>query len=203
MNDLRLEEIPAAMADAVRPSLAAATLDGYARFLSAMAHYTRHSGLRLRHAAERTAPGLAHDLFAQLAKEEHGHHLLAEADLATFGVRPDAHEPPSVTAFHDRWMRNEDPGRWLGALYALERVGAHLQRDAAQNLGRLGLRRDQARFVLVHLDVDVEHGARSAEACATWPDGPVVLGAAREAARFWVGLHVEAFAGVDARGPFA
>lgn len=195
MNDLSLDAIPAAMADAVRPALAAATLDGYKRFLSAMAHYTRLSGPRLRHAAERTPPGAARDLFAALAKEEHGHHLLAEADLATFGERPDPREPASVKAFHDGWMRAEDPARWLGALYALERVGSHLQRDAAQNLGRLGLRRDQARFVLVHLDVDVEHGARSAEACATWLDQAAVLDAAREAARFWVGLHVDAFAG--------
>lgn len=195
MKDLSLEAIPAAMGDAVRPALAAATLDGYKRFLSAMAHYTRLSGPRLAFAAAHTPDGAARDLFASLAREEHGHHLLAEADLATFGESPSREEPATVTAFHDRWMSNRDPGRWLGALYALERVGSHLQRDAAMNLGRLGLRRDQARFVLVHLDVDVEHGARSADACAAWPDGRAVLEGAREAAEFWVTMHLDAFGG--------
>lgn len=194
MKDLALDAIPAAMADAVRPALADATLDGYKRFLSAMAHYTRLSGPRLAFAAERTPDGSARDLFASLAREEHGHHLLAEADLATFREAPSRDEPAAVTAFHDRWMSNEDPGRWLGALYALERVGSHLRRDAVTNLGRLGLRRDQARFVLVHLDVDVEHGARSAEACVAWPDPRAVLEGAREAAEFWVTMHVDALA---------
>jgi hypothetical protein len=64
---------------------------------------------------------------------------------------------------------------FLGAPYVRENVGAHLARAATENLGRLGLGPDRVRFVMVHLDADVER----------------LLDSASRAAAFWV--HRNAF----------
>jgi hypothetical protein len=202
MNDawLELSRIPGAMADAVRPHLARVTSEGYVRFLSAMFHYTHGSGERLRHAADRAPSDELHRFFDRLAREEVDHYRLAEADLAALGREPGDATPARVSAFHRAFMDDADPAFWLGALYVLESVGAHLREDATHNLGRLGLGPDQVRFVMVHLEADVEHGAAIAalaERCAE-KDGARLLAAAHAAAEFWIALHVAAFTGDDA-----
>lgn len=201
MNDAwqELSRIPSAMADAVRPHLGTVTRQGYERFLAAMVHYTRGSGERLRHAAELAKEGELHQLFAELAREEAGHYRLAEADLAAFGKAPGDAPPAEVVAFHRAWIDEGDPAAWLGALYVLESVGAHLQADATQTLGRLGLGPDQVRFVMVHLEADIEHSSSVASHAQRYAakDSARVLAAARAAAAFWVGLHVAAWTGDD------
>lgn len=192
-----LESIPPAMADAVKPHLRTASLEGYQRFLEAMVHYTRGSGDRLRHAAARSPSEELRAFFDRLAHEESGHYRLAEADLATFGRAPTGEGPEAVTAFHRSWIESDDPATWLGALYALESVGGHLGEDAVTALGRLGLRRDQVRFVMVHLEADVDHGASTADHARRQlaAAGDRLIQAARDAARFWVGLHIRALSG--------
>ena len=192
-----LERIPASMAEAVKPHLAATTLAGYQRFLSAMVHYTRGSGERLRHAAARAKEPELQAFFDRLAREEAGHYRLAESDLAAFGLAVVGETPDEVTAFHRAWMESEDPATWLGALYALESVGGHLGDDAAKNLARLGLGRDHVRFVMVHLEADTEHGAATAEHVRrhVHAGGERMIASARAAATFWIGLHVRAFTG--------
>lgn len=190
-----LERLPATMADAVKPHLGATSLAGYQRYLSAMVHYTRGSGERLRHAASRVQEADLAAFFERLAREEAGHYRLAEADLAAFGLAPLGDTPAEVAAFHRFWMESDDPATWLGALYVLESVGGHLGEEAAKNLARLGLGRDQVRFVMVHLEADIEHGASTAEHARRCleRDGARLLDAARYAAAFWVGLHERAF----------
>jgi heme oxygenase len=196
-----LERLPVAMADAVKPHLTATTREGYRRFLAAMIDYTRGSGERLRHAAARApSPALA-TFFDRLAREEAGHYRLAEADLAALDPSSSHASsggmPAEVAAFHRFWMESEDPATWLGALYVLESVGGHLGEAAAKNLARLGLGRDQVRFVMVHLEADTEHGASTAEHARRCLDedgaGGRMIEAARYAAAFWIGLHVRAF----------
>jgi hypothetical protein len=196
-----LERLPVAMADAVKPHLDATTLAGYQRFLAAMVHYTRGSGERLRHAAARAPSADLAAFFDRLAREEAGHYRLAEADLAAFESAPERSSggdvPAEVTAFHRFWMESDEPATWLGALYVLESVGGHLGEAAAKNLARLDLGRDQVRFVMVHLEADVEHGATTAEHARRYLDGDGgrLLEAARYAAAFWIGLHARAFSG--------
>lgn len=189
-----LERIPLSMADAVRPSLERATILGYHRFLDAMVQYTRGSGERLRHAARHAPDEPLRAFFEELAREEAGHYRLAEADLAAFGLTPSAATPPSVERFHAMWIESTSPATWLGALYVLENVGAHLAQSAVNSLGRLGLSREQVRFVMVHLEADVEHGRATAEHARRFADddGARLLEAATSAASFWVGLHKQA-----------
>lgn len=73
------------MADALRPYLPKLDREGYARFLSAMVHYTRGSGARLRHAGAHAPSEALRAFFSNLAVEEDPHHTLAEADLKALG----------------------------------------------------------------------------------------------------------------------
>ena len=101
--------------------------------------------------------------------------------------------------FHAFWegIRPERQLAFLGALRVLEGVARHLGGEARQGLGRLGLERTKARFILVHLDVDLEHGARAQALCAALGAGhpEQLLEGARRAADFWVAIHRAALAG--------
>ncbi|MEO8704419.1 MAG: iron-containing redox enzyme family protein [Kofleriaceae bacterium] len=193
MND-ELRAIPLHMADQVRALLPAVTLAGYQRFLDHMFHYTRGSEARLVHAADHAQPALQ-PYFRELAADERSHYRLAEADLATFGQAPSAVAPASIDAFDRAWRDLSTPG-WLGALYALESVAEHIAADAARNLARLDLRKEQARFIFVHLQADVEHGAGAADHVSALPpsEQAAALAAARIAGDFWIALHTDAFA---------
>ncbi len=191
---LELEAIPMAMASAVRPRLSSLDRAGYARFLEAMVHYTRGSGARLKHAARASADTPVAAFFAKLAEEEASHYKLAEADLRDLGGEISLDCPTSVARFDADWHKAGDPSAWLGALYALENVAGHLAADVPKELVRLGLEKSHVRFVMTHLSADAEHGHDT----ATWvgrADRTKVVGAAREAARFWVELHLAAFDG--------
>jgi len=193
--DDELRAIPVRMSEQVRELLPAVTLERYQRFLDLMVHYTRGSGPRLEHAAAHATTEGRRACFAELARDEAHHYRLAEADLAGFGRVPSPTPPDAVTDFDQAWRSWRDEGR-IGALYALESVAEHLAAEAQRHLGRLGLGRDQARFILVHLTADVGHAALTAEqldgALAT--DRAMTLAGARSAADFWVGLHFDAFA---------
>ncbi|MEO7735380.1 MAG: ferritin-like fold-containing protein [Kofleriaceae bacterium] len=186
--------IPIHMADRVRVLLPNVTLARYQRFLDHMVHYTRGSEARLLHAAEH-APAPLHPYFRELAADERSHYRLAEADLASFGLAA-SHAPlPAVEAFDRAWRDFTAPG-WLGALFALESVAQHIAADAARHLARLELAKDQARFVFVHLQADVEHAAGASEHVTTLTptDRAAALAAARIAGEFWIELHAQAFA---------
>jgi hypothetical protein len=181
------------MARQVQEWLPAVTPERYVTFLDMMYHYTARSGERLRRAAERsTLPGLK-AFFSDLAGDEQEHYRLAAADLAAFGREPSPGTPPEVADFHAFWEAITEDRQlgFLGALSVLEGVAGHLQAGAREAVGRLGLGRGQARFLLVHLEVDQDHGARAQRLCETLGDTrpEVLLEGARKAADFWVAIH--------------
>lgn len=188
-----LEEIPASMARALVELLPRVQLDGYLRFLDTMVHYTRDSGARLREAATLARDPALAGFYDALAAEEASHHRLAEADLASFGRSPSPEPPPSVRAFRAFWAAPA-PERelvLLGALFALEGVAAHLGDEVRPALQRLGLHPGNARFVLVHLQADEEHGAACrahVQRLAEHGLPPLLLGAGGAAAR-WIEMH--------------
>ena len=186
--------IPIHMADRVRALLPTVTLARYQRFLDHMVHYTRGSEARLLHAAAH-APAPLQPYFRELAADERGHYRLAEADLAAFGLTATQAPLAAVEAFDRAWRDFTAPG-WLGALFALESVAQHIAADAAHHLARLALAKDQARFVFVHLQADVEHGGDAAAHVAALgaSDRAIALAAARVAGAFWIELHVQALA---------
>jgi len=194
-----LEALTVGMARQVAAWMPAVTPERYVAFLDMMYHYTRRSGDRLRLAAERATQPELKVFFAELAADEQSHYLLAKADLAAFGREPSADTPPEVAAFHAFWedIAPERQLAFLGALRVLEGVAGHLGGETHQSLGRLGLGRTQARFLLVHLSVDMEHGARARALCETLGAGDPepLLDGARRAADFWVAIHRRALVG--------
>ncbi|WP_224243508.1 iron-containing redox enzyme family protein [Hyalangium gracile] len=191
-----LEEVTAVMARQVQSWLPAVTPERYVAFLDMMYHYTSRSGDRLRLAAERATHPELKAFFQELAREEQEHYRLARADLAAFGRTPSPDVPREVSAFHTFWesIPAQRQLAFLGALIVLEGVAHHLQRETREALGRLGLQRSQARFLLVHLDADLEHGARARELCAriAGEEPEPLFEGARTAADFWVALHRKA-----------
>lgn len=188
-----LDDAPAGMARALVELLPRVDLPGYLRFLDTMVHYTRDSGARLREAAAIARDPELASFFGTLAGEEANHHRLAEADLASFGRTPSAEPPPPVRAFRAFWAAPV-PDRelvLLGALLALEGVAAHLGDDVRPALQRLGLHPGNARFVLVHLQADEEHGAACrAHALRSAEHGlPSLLAGASGAAAHWIEMH--------------
>ena len=193
-----LDSIAPAMARTVAAWLPAIDLARYVAFLDMMVHYTRRSGERLRHAAEVARTPALREFFAALADDEQDHWRLAAADLAALGAAPSAATPPEVADFHAFWTANDGDGElaFLGALEVLEDVGRYLQVEVRQALGRLGLTKHQARFVLVHLEVDLDHGARARALRERFAgtNPAALLHGARAAASFWVAIHRAALA---------
>jgi hypothetical protein len=188
-----IRRIPAQMADKVRAWLPQINEARYLSFLDMMFHYTRKSGERLRHAATQSTHPALRSYLSALADDEQSHYRLAEADLAAFARRPSEEVPAEVARFHQFWsgIKPSQQAAYLGALLSLEGVAAHLGADATRALGGLGLGKQQARFILVHLEADAEHGAQ-AEALAEelFAIDPVSLAfGAEEAGRFWVEIH--------------
>jgi hypothetical protein len=195
MNELEQElaAIPAQMAQQVAAFLPSATVEGYTAFLHTMYHYTLQSQGRLARAAAAATDDPLRAFLKELADEEAHHYRLAEADLRAFGLTPSPDKPPSVAAFERAWeeLPHDHAAAWVGALLALESVGDHIGPAALPALARLGLGKTQARFVLVHLEADVEHGAKCRDhALALAASHPaLVLQGARAAAHAWVEMH--------------
>jgi hypothetical protein len=188
-----LDAIPISMAAAVGELLPEVSEAGYLRFLDMMFHYTKDSGDRLIEAsAIATDPELA-SFYAELAREEKQHYRLAEADLASFGQEPSSEPPREVGEFRAFWAAptHEREFVLLGALFVLECVASHLGDRVRPALQRLNLGPSNARFVLVHLQADEEHGAscraHALRVASVAPDS--LLAGARAAAPLWIAMH--------------
>lgn len=188
-----LEAIPITMAAAVGELLPRVDLPGYLRFLDMMFHYTKDSGARLVEAAAITRDPVLAGFYAELARDEKSHYRLAEADLASFGREPSREPPREVDEFRAFWAA-PIAGReavLLGALFVLESVADHLGDRVRPALQRLGLGPSNARFVLVHLQADAEHGAKcrghALRVASVAPDS--LLAGARAAAPLWIAMH--------------
>lgn len=191
-----LDAIPITMAAAVGEFLPQVSDAGYLRFLDMMFHYTKDSGARLLEAAAITRDPELADFYAELARDEKSHYRLAEADLASFGREPSRDAPREVEEFRTFWATptREREAVLLGALFVLESVADHLGVAVRPALQRLGLGPSNARFVLVHLQADAEHGARcrghALRVASVGPDSldSLVMGA-RAAAPLWIAMH--------------
>ena len=194
----RLDRLVAKMADATTPLLESVTPGRYRAALSVCYHYTRASGAQLERAADLAPSEDLRDFFAEMADEERDHFRLAEADLGALGGRIEESRPAAVQRFAEYWsaIGRANYFEFLGATYVLENLAGRLREGAVSALTALGLSRRQSRFVLTHLEADVEHGERIAELCARYaPDrGPELLAGAEAAVGYWI-AGIQAFLG--------
>jgi hypothetical protein len=172
----------------------------YKHFLNSMYHYTLHSGERLQFAASRAETPDLKAFYQKLADDEESHYKLAEADLAEFGQAVDPTNPPDpVQRFHQYWqsLGKGHSSAYLGVLYVAENIAKFVDTSVVDMFPKIPLNRAQTRFVRVHAEVDLEHGAEVQEMAASYMDNyePVITDAAAQMARFWVEIMQEGLYG--------
>lgn len=191
-----LENITKQTSKEVTTIIQGVTLDSYQHFLQMMYFYTLKSFDRLEHAAAIVSDEKLKAFFKHLALEEKSHYTLARADLKAFGKEIDTSANTSVVdKFNTDWMKANAPETILGILFVLENVANYNKDDAMKALGGLKIQKDQARFILVHLEADEDHGSLVTDYCKqVKPDRKeLVLDGARLASKFWLDLHRAVF----------
>ncbi len=190
-------------ADKVIAACAEADIGQYKHFLNSMYHYTLNSGERLQYAASCAADADLKAFLQKLADDEESHYRLAEADLAEFGEPVDPENPPDpVQRFHDYWqsLGKGHSAAYLGVLYVAENIAKYIEIDVLDMFPKIDLNRAQTRFVRVHAEVDLEHGAEVQEMCTHYMDTheAVIMDGAKHMARFWVEIMEEGLYGASA-----
>lgn len=170
------------------------SIGSYQHFLQMMYFYTLKSFDRLDHAAKLAKDEKLSKFFSHLALEEKSHYTLAKLDLRAFGKDIDNSLDTSVVdKFNRDWMKvgADSLEKILGILYVLENVANYNKTEAMQSLGKLNIQKDQARFILVHLEADEEHGSLVNEYCSKASDDKkgIIVDGAKLASKFWLDLH--------------
>jgi hypothetical protein len=189
-------------ANAVKPHIAPAkaSVEQYKKFLDIMYHYTLTSGEKLTIASKRVQEGQEDlkDFFDHMAHDEHGHYLVAKADLKAFDEDISYETPSVIVEFNQFWqtLGVKNPFGYLGALYVFENVARHLLEDIPTYVKTLELEKTQVRFVMLHAEADDEHGDLAKELCEKYieQDPAEVLGAAEKAADLWARINLHALA---------
>ena len=199
----KLDDYTKHAADTIFASFKEADLGMYKHFLNSMYHYTLHSGERLEYAASRAETPELKAFYQKLADDEESHYRLAEADLAEFGQAVDPNNPPDpVQRFHEYWqaLGKGHASAYLGVLYVAENIAKHVKTSVIDMFPKIELNRAQTRFVRVHAEVDLEHGAEVQEMAAHYMDKheAAITDAAAQMARFWVEIMHEGLYGSSA-----
>jgi hypothetical protein len=173
-----------------------ADLASYKHFLDSMYHYTRNSGEKLELAARVSETGALKDFYTHLAEDEQNHYKLAEADLREFGEQVDPDNPPKpVQRFDDYWqsLAKGHSAAFLGVLYVSENVAKYADRGILDMFPKLELTKAQTRWLRVHAEADLEHGAEVQRMCAQHMDDheDLIIDAAARMSEFWIEIMKE------------
>jgi hypothetical protein len=144
-------------------------LERYKQFLNTMYHYTAKSSEMISYAGKLSHNDELKHYFDHMLKEEKGHYLLAKEDLKALDGEVSVAIPQTVTDFHSKWFSLSDNiYAYLGALYVFENIAKYVQIEGQALFDALGLTKTQKRWVAVHLQADLEHGAEIAELCGRY-----------------------------------
>jgi len=134
-----------------------------------MYHYTSRSGEMISYAGSFSNNDELKHYFDHMLKEEKGHYLLAKEDLKALNGEVSEAIPQTVTDFHSKWFGLSDNiYAYLGAIYVFENIAKYLQVEGQALFDTLGLTKTQRRWIAVHLQADLEHGAEIAELCGRY-----------------------------------
>jgi len=193
-----LESYAEKAANSVSHHLKRASLEDYIHFLNYMYHYTRFSEHNLMLASQASQTEELREYFKHMAKEERGHYLLAVRDLEGFGLNVTDQTPAVVEAINQLWESLKDQktaNGYLGIIFVFENVVKYVGDDIKDLLRRLNLGKKQCRWLSVHAEADLEHGAEATEmADKHFSNNPALLvESAKKATELWVELMAEAF----------
>ncbi len=184
-------------ADAVRPGVKNADLEGYKRFLDMMYHYTLTSGDKLKAIAENSPDQELRNYFNHMYLEEKNHYMLAQQDLKGFGLTPSKETPKEVQDMNKFWasLSGKHVNGYLGALYVFENIADKVGNEVKDMLTRLGVEKNQRRWLSIHLEADLDHGREIKEVLEKYlaQDTKTALEAAEEACVRWTAVSMAPF----------
>lgn len=179
-------------AEAVRPGLQKSDIEGYKRFLDMMYHYTLRSGDKLKAIADNSPNEELHDYFNHMYLEERNHYMLAQQDLKGFGLIPSAKTPQEIHDMDKFWdsLNGGHINGYLGALYVFENIADKVGDDVKNLLTRLDVQKNQRRWLSIHVEVDLDHGAEVKEVLQKYlsQNPSAALEAAEEACERWIAV---------------
>lgn len=152
-------------ASAVKPCLKNADIEGYKRFLNMMYHYTLRSGDKLKSIANNSPNDELREYFNHMYLEERNHYMLAQQDLKGFGLAPEPETPQEVQDMDKFWasLNGKHINAYLGALYVFENIADKVDENVKEMLQRLNIQKNQRRWLSIHVEVDLDHGAEVKE----------------------------------------
>ncbi|MES2961055.1 MAG: iron-containing redox enzyme family protein [Pseudomonadota bacterium] len=193
----QLESYAKKAADAVIKGLEKTDLDGYKRFLNMMYHYTLKSGDKLKAISDNSPNQELRDYFHHMYLEERNHYMLAKQDLKGFGLVPNAETPQEVTDMDKFWisLQGGHVNGFLGALYVYENIADKVGDHVKAMLQRLNIEKDQRRWLSIHVEVDLDHGAEVKEVLEKYlAENPeAALASAKIACDRWIAVSVTPF----------
>ena len=196
----KLESLSKYAADELRPLLENATLEQYQAFLDMMYHYTLYSEGNLMKASETAHTDELKEYFEHMAKEEHGHYLLAAKDLEGYGKAVSKETPQEVLNINQYWdeMTQGHVNAFLGLVFVFENIAKHLGTEIKTFLQRLEVTKKQGRWLSVHAEADLEHGEEAKEFAEKYCDenAELMVNSAEKAANLWLAINRKPFATV-------
>lgn len=193
-----LPNFPEQAAEAIRPLMKELNIEGYKHFLYCMYHYTLDSAEKLEHSCRLCDDKNLLSYFSKMIKEEKSHYLLAKRDYEAFGLEVNKDViPEPVKRFREFWygLGNRNCNEFVGGMYVFESVAGLVGKDVIDMIERLQLTKRQSRWLLVHLEADLDHGAHALEMCEEYVDADpqALLDAAREGVERWIDVFKFAF----------
>jgi len=193
----QLESYARKASDAVIKGLEKTDLDGYKRFLNMMYHYTLKSGDKLKAISDNSPNQELRDYFHHMYLEERNHYMLAKQDLKGFGLTPNAETPQEVKDMDKFWTSLEGGhvNGFLGALYVYENIADKVSDHVKAMLQRLNIEKDQRRWLSIHVEVDLAHGAEVKEILEKYinENPEAALASAKIACDRWIAVSVTPF----------
>ncbi len=192
-----LDEFVIEAAGQIAPFIQLCDLEGYMHFLDTMYHYTLTSEAQLKTAAQRSPSEELQQYFVQQAKEERGHYLLAQRDLEGFGRSVSLETPTTIIEYRHFWndISHDDALKYLGAVYVFENISKYLAADCIALMKRLSLKKTQSRWLRVHLEADVHHGAEAEKICNAYlkSHAQEIISGAKDFGILWSAIFRDAF----------
>lgn len=184
-------------ADEIIPFIKNCNIEGYKNFLNTMYHYTLESERQLLDALNKSYFNEIKEYFKMQAKEERGHYLLAERDLEEFDEKPTTKCSNEIIKFREFWdsIDSKRSMIYLGAQYVFENVASYLAKDVIDMMKRLELTKKQSRWLIVHLEADLGHGAEIEKICLKYlpQHSKEIVYGAEKFFELWTEIFKEAF----------
>lgn len=193
----KVESYTESAAMAAKECLKNSGLEEYKHFLNTMYHYTKDTGRKATEASKNVHTDELKEFFLHFVEEEHWHYKLAIRDLQAFDLDVSQEAPDAVIAFDAFWesLKGKHSNYYLGALYVFENIVKYVAEDTKAFIQRLGLQKDQSRWMSVHAEADIEHGEEVAEIMEKYilENPEAAINGAKEASLVWAGVMQEAF----------